>query len=193
MPGELRGWEALHKLYGKLPWHELFEPSIAIARLGFLVPTQVVEKLEFAREYVCANASEILAQVYCPGGKLLQLGQHLRRPEIADALECLAREGPNAFYQGPLAERLIDAVQSHGGVMTLEDLQRYDVVYRDAISIDYRGTYRIWSTSVPSSGAVVLSALKTMEHYPQTPYEDTDVLHTHRLIEAAKVCFFETI
>ena len=105
----------------------------------------------------------------------------------------MAREGPNSFYQGPLAERLIDAVQSHGGVMTLEDLQRYDVVYRDAISIDYRGTYRIWSTSVPSSGAVVLSALKTMEHYPQTPYEDTDVLHTHRLIEAAKVCFFETI
>lgn len=110
---------------------------------------------------------------------------------MARMLLTIARNGPDAFYAGPIAERTVATVQKYGGVMTLEDLRRFRVLIRDAHAVDFRGRYRVWTTTAPSSGSVVLSTLKTMEHFAEAPYDVDDVVHTHRLIEATKFAFGE--
>ncbi|WFD29966.1 hypothetical protein MSPP1_000980 [Malassezia sp. CBS 17886] len=189
VPGELRGYEALHGLYGRLPWQALFEPAVTIARHGFLVPWQLRQKMMGYEELLCGDA--YFRSVYCPGGRLRRESELVRLPALAATLAELAECGADAFYKGPMAQRTVDAAAAHGGVLSLADLERYTVLFRNAASIVFGGRYRVWSTIAPSSGSVVLSALKTMDYFPWEPYRDTAVLEMHRLIEATKFAFGE--
>ena len=189
VPGEVRGWEQLHKLYGRLPWHEILAPAVTITRRGFRVPSQLYDRLLLAEGPICEHPA--LGRIYCPHGRLVQTGELIRLPDLARTYEAIARHGPDVMYAGPIAERMVNAVEAAGGIITMDDLRSYRVLVRMARSITYRNTYRIWATSMPSSGSVVLSALKTMEHFPDIPYDPNDVLHTHRLIEATKYAYGE--
>ena len=189
VPGEVRGWEQLHKLYGRLPWHEILAPVVTITRRGFRVPSQLYDRLLLFEGPICEDPA--LGRIYCPHGRLVQTGEVIRLPDLARTYEAIARHGPDAMYAGPIAERMVKAVQAAGGIMTMDDLRSYRVMVRMARSITYRNAYRIWATSMPSSGSVVLSALKTMEHFPDMPYDPHDALHTHRLIEATKYAYGE--
>ncbi|KAI3617556.1 hypothetical protein CBS9595_003465 [Malassezia furfur] len=189
VPGEVRGWQAMHALYGRLPWAELLEPAIEIARRGFRIPPQLKYAMDTLGDKLCEAPR--LGDIYCPGGVMKALGDTVRLPALADTLEQIAVQGPDAFYSGPIAERTVATVRERGGIMDLADLQRFRVLFRSAQSIDYRGRYRIWSTTAPSSGAVLLSALRTLENYPDRPYDRHNVLQTHRAIEAAKFAYGE--
>ena len=120
----------------------------------------------------------------------------------------IAQQGPDVFYTGQIAENTVSgkflsdcvflvhvvlksrscpAVQERGGIITLEDLKNYTAITRTPVNITYRGN-RIFSTVAPSSGAVVLSALKIFEGYPAAakigdPGYD---IQTHRLIQATR-------
>lgn len=179
----------MHKLYGKLPWADLIMPSVTIARRGFRIPRQLKMAMDVLDGLIC-NAPR-LNKTYCVNGKPKKEGETVHLPDLADTLEAVARDGPDAFYRGPIAERTVAAVQERGGSMTMQDMAEYKVLYRPAQSIPYRNKYRVWSTSVPSSGAVVLSALRTLEHYPEKAFESNDVLATHRMIEAVKFAYGE--
>jgi len=189
VPGEVRGWEQLHRLYGRLPWAEILEPAIYMAKNGFRVPSELYNKMKWLGDRLCMAPH--LAPVYCPGGRLWQQGELLRRENLGSTLERIAQQGADAFYTGSIAQNTVDTVQAAGGILTLEDLREFRVLIRDAHSVEYRDKYRVWTTSAPSSGAVLLSILKTMEHFPDTPYDVDDVLHTHRLIEATKFSYGE--
>ena len=189
VPGEVRGWEQLHKMYGRLPWSELLEPVITITRHGFKIPTQLYDRLDTAKDILCNTPR--LGRVYCPDGRLVQAGEHIRLEALSRAYEQIALYGPNAFYQGDIAKRTVAAVREAGGIMTMDDLRDFRVLIREARSITYRDQYRVWSSPMPSSGSVVLAALKTMEHFADEPYAPEHVLHTHRLIEATKYAYGE--
>lgn len=189
VPGEVRGWEQLHRLYGRLPWSEILEPSIYLAKHGFRVPSELHNKMKVVEQQLCQAPQ--LARIHCPNGTIWPEGALLQRKDLGATLERIAQEGASAFYTGSIAQNTVDTVQAAGGILTLDDLHRYQVLFRDAHSIEYRGKYRVWTTSAPSSGAVLLSILKTMEHFPDKPYYVDDVLHTHRLIEATKFSYGE--
>ncbi|KAL4401221.1 glutathione hydrolase [Malassezia pachydermatis] len=189
VPGEVRGWEQLHRLYGRLPWEQLLEPSIVIARRGFRVPAQLYSKIQWGGNLACLAPT--LVPTFCPDGEPLPAGSLLRLPALADTLEQIATYGPNVMYEGPIAERMIETIQQHGGIMTMDDLRQFQVRIGQAASIDFRDKYRVWTTTAPSSGSVILSTLKTMEQYPDEPYYETDALHTHRFIEATKFSYGE--
>ena len=185
VPGEVRGYEALHREHGRLAWHELFEPAAEIAARGFKVTPLLHLAIYETKQGVCAV--EPLRHVYCPGGRVRQPGEHLVLPELAQTLRRIGAEGPDAFYYGDIAERTVNATQVAGGILTLSDLAAYKPVRRAAQSIELYGRHRVWSTTAPSSGSVLLSALQTYANFPEQPYEVTDALATHRLIEATKV------
>jgi gamma-glutamyltranspeptidase/glutathione hydrolase len=133
------------------------------------------------------------AQDFAPHGTVLGLGDTLYRKRYADTLETIANEGPEAFYTGRIAETMIDAVRATNGIMTLEDLQNYEVAIRDTPQIDYRG-YTVTSTSAPSAGVIGLSILKIIDGYEQFFSPESIQLSTHRLDEAMRfaygqVCF----
>lgn len=98
VPGEIRGWEAMHKLYGKLPWADLIMPSVTIARRGFRIPRQLKMAMDVLDGLIC-NVPR-LNETYCVNGKPKNEGETVHLPDLADTLDAVARDGPDAFYRG---------------------------------------------------------------------------------------------
>ncbi|EAL86996.1 gamma-glutamyltransferase [Aspergillus fumigatus Af293] len=187
VPGELRGLEYLHKKYGSLPWSVLVQPAIKTAREGFPVGQDLVKYMKSAVgdgiDFLVENPTWALD--FAPNGTRLGLGDTMTRRRYADTLETIANKGPAAFYSGPIAETMINALQAANGTMTMEDLRNYTVAIRNVSQIDYRG-YQITSTSAPSSGTVALSILKILSTYDGFFAPGNVNLSTHRLDEAMR-------
>lgn len=188
VPGEVRGLEYLHKQYASLPWSTLLEPAIQTAHDGFPVTEDLVRYMESSvgdgEDYLSQNPTWAID--FAPNGTRLGLGDTITRRRYADALREIAKRGPEAFYSGPIAETMINALQNENGTMTLDDLSNYTVAIRDISQIDYRG-YKVTSTSAPSSGIVAMSILKILATYKDFfTTEKTVNLSTHRLDEAMR-------
>ena len=192
VPGDLRGLEYLHKNYGSLPWSALLQPAIKTARCGFPVTEDLVSYIESAvgdgEDFLCKDPS--WAFDFCPDGTRLGLGETITRKRYADTLEAIANHGPDVFYNGPIAQSTINAVQAANGTMVLEDLHNYTVLTRDTAQIDYRG-YRVTSTTSPSSGVIALSILGILDTYDDFLAPDNVNLSTHRLDEAIRFGYGE--
>ncbi|KAF7339741.1 Gamma-glutamyltranspeptidase [Mycena sanguinolenta] len=188
VPGELRGWEMLHQRHGRLPWKTLFQPAIKVARDGFQVNVDLAAALVMGESFILTDP--LWSEVYAPNGTLLQLGDTVYRKRYADTLEQVAEHGADAFYTGRIATNTAEAAFARGGIITTHDLANYTAIIREPVNITYRNS-RIFSTVAPSSGAVVLSALKVFEGY-RGNYTDSDPeinVTTHRLIEATQFAY----
>lgn len=187
----MRGLEYLHRKYGILPWSVVLEPAIRIARDGFLVQEDLANYLDMAVEetgYDFMSKSPSWAVDFSSTGSLVRLGDTMSRPRLAEALQRIAVDGPDAFYSGPIAEDIVESLQNAGGVMTLEDLAHYTVVTRDISQINYGG-YQITSTTAPSSGTVAMNILKVLDTYDDLFTNGNMGLSTHRMVEAMKFGF----
>ncbi|KFY73766.1 hypothetical protein V499_06157 [Pseudogymnoascus sp. VKM F-103] len=189
VPGELRGFEYVHKKYGKLPWAMVVMPAAKVAERGFPVTedlfgfmTSTVNK---GQHFLTEDPSWAID--FAPNGTLLQPGEIMTRKRFGKTLRTIAQQGANAFYEGPIAEATIRAVQLANGSMTLDDMSQYDIISREPVSIDYRG-YKMFSTGAPSSGAVALNTFKIIEGYNMSD-PDNLKLNTHRLDEAIKFSY----
>ncbi|KAF7591309.1 hypothetical protein BBP40_001685 [Aspergillus hancockii] len=187
VPGEVRGLEYLHKKYGSLPWSTVIQPAIQTARQGFPVGPDLVRYMKSAvgskEDFLSQNPTWAID--FAPNGTRLGLGDIITRRRYADTLETIANHGPDAFYTGPIAETMIQALQAANGTMTLEDLRNYTVTIRNVSQIDYRG-FKITGTTAPSSGSVALNILKVLDTYDAFMEPNNVNLSTHRLDEAIR-------
>ncbi|OBZ91543.1 Gamma-glutamyltranspeptidase 1 [Choanephora cucurbitarum] len=180
--GEVRGLELAHRRHGKLPWEDLFQPAIKIAREGFKTPKLLEIRVKKEQGWI-QNLTE-WSEVYMPEGKPVKEGDIVRRPTLANTLETIAKEGADAFYRGKIAKSLIKTIQSNGGIMTLDDLQSYRPMIRPTIHTYYNGR-KVTTCSEPTSGTVLLSVLNLIERF-QFKVEGLTGLNIHRLVEAFK-------
>ncbi|ORY23689.1 gamma-glutamyltranspeptidase [Naematelia encephala] len=189
VPGDLKGWWTLHSRHGKLPWHTVFQPAINLARNGFIVNRDLAEEIAIAPWML---DDPLWAEIYYPNGTALVEGDTAYRPKYAETLERIANEGIGAFYNrsSSIAQDTVKAIQSQGGILTLEDLEGYEAIVRTPANITYRGK-RIFSTVAPSSGVVVLSALKIFEGYDGSAKDNDPAINltTHRLLEATEFAY----
>ncbi|KAI5860412.1 gamma-glutamyltranspeptidase [Durotheca rogersii] len=193
VPGELRGLERAHARFGALPWPAVVRPAARIARHGFAVSEDLVRYMQYGLAMAGWNfllEDPSWAQDFAPNGTLVKLGDIMTRVRYAETLETVAEHGADVFYNGPIAEATIRHIQKHNGSMTLADMSGYAAIDRAAVNITYRG-FRLFSAGVPSSGAVCLSALKTMEGYDDA---DADAggrrnLTLHRFDEAMRFAY----
>ncbi|EGZ70587.1 gamma-glutamyltranspeptidase [Neurospora tetrasperma FGSC 2509] len=190
IPSELRGLEYVHSKYGRLPWHDLVMPSVKIAHDGFKVTEDLV------RYMASASASDdfltrdpVWAQDFAPNGTLLGLGDTITQKRYAKTLLKIALLGADAFYTGPIADSIIALLQPLGGILTHSDLANYEASIKPALNITYRDSFRIFATDAPSSGAVTLSILKTMEQFPSLNLSSNIPLTNHRFVEAMKFAY----
>lgn len=189
VPGELRGLEYVHTKYGALSWEDVVMPSVHVARKGFEVTDDLVRYLAFAMaegaDFIATDP--VWAQDFAPNGQLVKLGDTMTRKRLADTMEKIALHGPDVFYTGEIAQSMINLIQANNGTMTMDDLKNYKILVRQPLSIDYRG-YRVFANTAPSSGAITLSMLKTMEQYPLSDRKDAN-LTTHRFNEAMRFAY----
>ena len=190
VPGELRGLQLLHHRHGSLPWHKLVEPAIQVAQRGFAVTDDQVH----AMESVTAAWGDFLVKDpawsidFAPNGTRVGLGDTMTRRRYANTLRIIAREGPGAFYHGPMAKSTLAALRARGGIMTERDLENYTAILRTPLSTTYRG-YKLTTGSAPSGGSIALSALKIIEGYPELGDATWSNLSAHRLDEAFRFAY----
>lgn len=127
------------------------------------------------------------AMDFAPNGTLLGVGDIMTRHRLANTLETIANNGASAFYKGEIADATIAAIKNTNGIMTLADLQNYEVKIRNPINITYRG-YTLHSTGTPSGGSIALGILKTIEGYDMETAADLFV-NTHRLDESMRFSY----
>ncbi len=155
VPGTVAGlWDA-HQRFGNLPWSQVVQPSITLAE-GFEVTARLVSTLVAAREGI--GSFEQGARIFLPGGQVPLIGDTLVQSDLAAVLARLRDQGPDDFYRGETASLIVQEMERGGGLITLEDLNRYNVVWRDPVSFDYRG-HTIHSMPPPSSGGVTMAAI----------------------------------
>lgn len=168
------------------------QPAINAARNGFQVTQDLVNYMNAAtgnRENFLVN-DPTWAIDFAPNGTRVGLGDTMTRRRYADTLETISKRGVNAFYDGPIANATIQALQAQNGTMTLDDLKNYTAVIRKPASITYRD-YKLTACSAPSGGGVVLSVMKTIEGYPDIGDPSSLNLSTHRLDEAMRFAYGE--
>lgn len=165
VPGVVALYQSAHKAHGKLPWADLFQPAIRLAREGFEVSPRLAGFLPRVAEYGRLDENPGAAAYFFPDGKPLQTGFLRRNPEYADTLSRIATEGIGAFYSGEIAQAMADAAQAapNGGTLTTADIAAYRAVKRDAICGDFR-KFEICTTTPPSSGAAQIMIGGLYEH-----------------------------
>ncbi|HDS1820144.1 TPA: gamma-glutamyltransferase [Pseudomonas putida] len=155
VPGVLRALKLAHEQHGKLPWRALFAPAITLAQKGFPV-SERLHTLLAADPYVASSPA--MARYFLgANGKPLPVGTLLRNPELAQTLERIAAQGPDAFYTGEVAEAIVAKVQAHAnaGQLSLQDLRQYRAQVREPVCGPYKA-WRICGMPPPSSGGVAI-------------------------------------
>ncbi|GAN07139.1 gamma-glutamyltranspeptidase [Mucor ambiguus] len=183
VPGEIRGFEMAHEKHGKLPWSRLFRDSIDIARNGFVTNDLMYKRLKASQNWIL-NSAEWM-EVFAPNGSIAQPGDIIKRPTLATTLETIANQGADAFYTGFIAESIVNTTVSNGGIITVDDLKNYKALSRPVISTTYRN-HKIFTTSAPTSGPVLLNILNLVEPYNFAKDGGRTTLNMHRLVEAFK-------
>lgn len=155
-------WEAHGKL-GKLPWRELFGPTIRAASEGFKVPRRLASFL--SPDFAFPATPEIRALFHRPDGQPLQAGDDFRNPLYAQTLQRIAKEGAKALYQGSLAQQIVNKTHEapNPGTMTLQDLAAYRADWVQPLCRPYR-EYSVCVPPPPSSGVNLLQFLTILDH-----------------------------
>ncbi|XP_029019726.1 gamma-glutamyltransferase 5a isoform X1 [Betta splendens] len=185
VPGEIRGYEQAHRLYGKLPWATLFQPTIQMARRGFPLPPVQGRYVS----YINANDTQSLRELYSDeNGRLLKTGDTVKFEKLADTLETIAEHGANAFYTGPIAENLVRDIQEAGGTLTVQDLAAYTVTVSDAWAVPV-GEYQMYIPPPPAGGIILSLILNILKGYDMNSASlrgEQKTLTYHRYAEAFK-------
>lgn len=168
VPGSVKAYQAILEKLGSMDFEELVQPSIKLAREGVPVSRTVAEQLVGNMAYILQDPET--ASILMPDGFPLAEGDIYINEPYADILETLAEEGPDSFYTGSVAEKIVAGMQSGGSYMTLDDFAQYDVTWGDTIKSSYRG-YDIYSTDLPASGMTMIQILKVLENF-DIPFMD---------------------
>lgn len=188
-------WEA-HQAHGRLPWARLFAPAIRLAEEGFAVTPRLNKLIAWSPvlpEMPAASLFFVDGETGPDGRPVpLPVGSILRNPDYAATLRLLARQGPKAFYEGEIAQAILDSVRNapvNPGAMTAEDLKRYRAIKRDPVCAPYR-RFTVCSAPPPTSGGVtVLQILGLLERFYMAEAAPLSAGAIHLISEASRLAY----
>jgi gamma-glutamyltranspeptidase/glutathione hydrolase len=183
VPGDLAGLWMAHERFGKLAWASVVQPAIRAAG-GFPATAGLANS-------ILSNAPVLLrdpesARIYIPGGRAPRSGDTFVQPDLRRTLELIARNGRQAFYTGEIADAIARAMAEGSGLITKDDLSRYQPESGSPIRIQYRG-YEVVSAIPPAGGVEVLEALKILEGFDLARLSEVDRLHV--VASALRIAF----
>lgn len=205
-PGVLRALEMAHKKSGHLPWAKLFEPAIRLSEQGFAISPRLHSLI--AADRFIAQSPDMAAYFLNADGSPKATGTLLKNPALAVVFKRIAKEGPDALYQGPIAEEIARKVQGHrnAGSLSQADLKGYTAKQRAPLCTDYK-QWKVCGMPPPSSGGIavaqILGTLQALETRtprlaiaPMTPVKSASPAGleptpeaVHLLAEAGRLAF----
>lgn len=185
IPGVPAALDHLTRHCATMPLAQTLEPAIRLARDGFAVDRRYARIAKMRESLLQANPETLL---FLDRGRAPEPGFVLRQPELAATLERIAREGAAAaFYRGPVARGMVDAVNAAGGAWQLSDLESYRVIEREPLRFAYRGA-TITAAALPSAGGVALAQVfGILGHFPVGDAHDPRTAHL--VVEALRRAF----
>jgi len=181
VPGTVAGIFAVHKKLGSLPLGQILAPVIELAKRGYAVtPGQAESFNSYKEAFDLVNKTQILY------AKPIKAGDTIKNPALAKTLEKLVANGRGEYYGGETGQILIEFIQENGGIITLEDLRKYETVWREPVTFNYKGL-KIISMAPPSSGGVALAQImKMIRDFPIKEYGHNNIKTIQVLTEAER-------
>jgi gamma-glutamyltranspeptidase / glutathione hydrolase len=187
VPGTVAGFALAHERYGSAEWEGLVEPAVRLAADGFAVMPGLAASLE----RVLPSMDRYPASVtqFSRDGIPYAEGETLRQPDLGRSLERIMRDGRDGFYRGETARLIADEMRRGGGLITEEDLARYEAVEREPIRGSYRG-FDVISMPPPSSGGTaIVQMLNILEGYDLGTLGHNSPATIHLMAEAMRRAF----
>ncbi|XP_043644395.1 scoloptoxin SSD14 [Drosophila teissieri] len=183
VPAEIYGYSELHDKYGRLPWKTLFQPTIDLCRRGILVSRYLSGVLQREEERIRSEPSMAEIFINPKTDEVYKEGEVMYRHTLAETLEIIADEGAKAIYGGGrVGRKLVEDIQAMGGIVTEEDLQKYHVRWEVPLHSHFNGGYKLLTSTLPTSGAVLTFMLNVMEPL----YTSNTDKYWQRLVETFK-------
>lgn len=186
VPAVVAGFNTALRKFGTLPWRVVAEHALDLAENGFEVSAVISQGLKtFAK-----LADPASAKAFFPTGKAPEPGERWVQKDLAQFLRVLDKEGPDTFYHGEIARKIVGQIRATGGVLSEKDLKEYKPLEAAPLHIAYRG-YEIYTPPPPSGGITSLSILKTLEQFDIAAMQPWSAEYFHTFAEAAKLCWAE--
>ena len=171
VPGSLKAYAEAHEAWGRMPWAEILAPAIAHAREGVVVRPHMYNWWTNNERFGRTSPEERLKltetgrRVYFNGdGSLKRVGERLDNPDMTATLEQLAKVGPDDFYLGDIASRIVEDMDANGGLISAQDLAEYRTTHCEPLRGTYRG-FNVATNQPPGGGVVLLEMLNILENF----------------------------
>lgn len=187
VPSEVAGLLQALKQFGTLPLPVLMAPAIRLASEGF--PLDVTLRFAIDRQQATMKKFPDLARIFMPKDTVPAEGEMIRQPELAETLKAIAAQGADVFYQGWIAEAIVETVKKEGGVLKPEDLRNYRPVWREPLIGSYHDRTVITMPPPSSGGIALVQMLKVLESYPLKALAHNSATYLHLITEAMKHAF----
>src|SRR5438445_5221648 len=179
VPGTVAGLALALKTYGSMKLAGVMAPAIRLAENGFPISKRLAH--EFEEERPALQRFAVSRRIFLNDGKMFQPGDTLRQPELAATLKRIARNGAAEFYSGETARALVEDMSRLGGLVTVDDLAKYQPKVREVLRAKYDSDGHAWEvlTSPPASsgGVAVIEALNMLQTVPLKGWDDVDSVH----------------
>ncbi|GAC1443609.1 MAG: gamma-glutamyltransferase [Chloroflexota bacterium] len=184
VPGCVEAWGALHERFGKLPLTDILEDAITYARDGFPVSAAFSRAVDAIAPIL--HPQTPARETFLPRGHAPHEGEILTQTRIARTLEAIAHEGPDVYYRGWIAEEIVRAHQSVGGLLSLADLDEHRSEWVEPLSVRYRDL-TVYDLPPNSQGVIALLMLNILEQLPQNAIRDGGEQYVHTLAEVSRL------
>lgn len=185
VPGAVDAWCRLHGDYGSLPLDQLLAPAIELAEQGCIITPRVAFDWQTHRQKLADSASA--CKTFLKDGLPLFAGDRFANPALGKTLRRIAQGGPKAFYEGPVAQGIVDFLAGMGGPHTMDDFASQSSDYEPPISTTYK-SHQIFECPPNGQGIIALLILNILEQFDG---DLTEVDHVHLLAEATKLAYVQ--
>ncbi len=187
VPGCVSGWETLRARFGTRPLGELLTAATRSAEDGAPVP-EVIGGYWRGAQAALRATPEAAAAFLIGGERAPDVGEVLKLPQLATTLKLIASQGRDAFYKGPIAQKIVAYSQTHGGYFSMADFTDHTDEWIEPVSTNYRG-YDVWELPPNGQGIAALEMLNVLEHFDLKSLKHNSAEHLHLFIEAKKLAF----
>lgn len=198
VPGAVDGWYQMHERFGQLDFAELLKPTIEYAREGIATHAETADILDYLDRDLIEfygvpddfewSDLDYFSSLYMKDGRFPVKGELFRNPDLANTLEKLAQGGRDIFYEGELAETMVNHLQMLGSQLRMDDFANHSSDWVEPLSTNYRG-YDVWQIPPPTQGMSVLQMLNILEGFELSSYGFGSPEHVHYFTEAKKLAY----
>jgi gamma-glutamyltranspeptidase/glutathione hydrolase len=186
VPAIIAGLSAALKHWGIKSWKEVCAHALELAENGFPMEAETHRQLDIWRK----GADAVSLRAFFPDDKIPDVGQTWRQRDLAGMIRRLGDEGPEAFYRGEIARRIVQQIHDHGGILSEEDMSTYQPTVVEPLRTDYRG-HELLTPPPPSGGVSMLQLLKVLEQFDLHAMQPWSAPYMHLVAEASKLVWVD--